>query len=512
MADLSGLDALTRVDGFVDIGGNPKLAITSIRPLLARLEGALGVTRRDNASGHSPSSTCTLEETPDDETHRAVLRCDDGSFARVPRRDCTIERDGAKGFALDCGRGAPLSFPATTQRGPLHLDTVVELFALARSGTTRVDGDLYVDSDTRLSHLRDLTALREVEGDLDFGVLDTLATLRGLDALERVGGDLEIDHLDRLTTLDSLGALTAVGGTLEVDGCDWLEEVSGFPKLERAARIRINSNGDIRRISGFDRLEHLDEGLTVYRNGALETLAGFSKLTSVDGKVRVHNARALTAITGLGALESAGTLELRGLPRLVDLSGLAKLRRLENLELDDCEALTSLSGLRSLERVEHNLHIRECKRLESLAGLEEIQELDGGLGITDNEALTTLEGLHNLQKAHAVFVANNDSLTSLEGLRSLQRCEKHLHIVNNDALTSLAGLERLERLGGDLAIEHNDALRSVAALSSLQRARKLDVQDNERLPQCRAERLLRGGLQLERSAEISENDTEARCE
>lgn len=194
---------------------------------------------------------------------------------------------------------------------------------------------------------------------------------------------------------------------------------------------------------------------------AITDLSALSALVQVDGTLVVHDAPNLTSLDGLDCLQRVGRLELRGLPRLVEIDALARLTTLAGpLTLMELGALRDVDGLRSLREVDA-LRLENLPALASVAGLAAVPRVPGDVTLRNLDHLGAIDGPWTLAEVDTLKVTHNADLASLAGLAALRRVHDGVHVENNAALTSLQGLEGLDAPWSWLSVTGNAALDDV---------------------------------------------------
>jgi hypothetical protein len=180
---------------------------------------------------------------------------------------------------------------------------------------------------------------------------------------------------------------------------------------------------------------------------AISARMSSSWLTNLRGLDGLRSVRALsltglsvTDLTALSNLQSAGELQLRGLPRIQDLRGLEHVAWTQ-LTLEGNAALRSLDGLH-VPQVITALSVRENPQLETLEQLRSMRAADS-IELEHLAALATLEGLDG--EIDRFRLTQCDNLVDLRGLRANIRA---FALENNTRLRSLEGFVGLSAQPG----------------------------------------------------------------
>jgi hypothetical protein len=197
-----------------------------------------------------------------------------------------------------------------------------------------VMGIIIIDDNVRLKSIDQLNSLREVKGNLRIVNIDSIFYLPDFDSLTNVGVDLtisgkntpsskckskniprfpslsfvgntlrisslynsetkdydglnnlqtvkEIDFaLNACTNISGFNNLTSVSGRIFIDGYSnlydlYLEEISGFNRLETVGQIYLKSNVELKKFTGFRNLRRVETDLNLYGASLnLETFEG----------------------------------------------------------------------------------------------------------------------------------------------------------------------------------------------------------------------------------------------
>jgi hypothetical protein len=277
--------------------------------------------------------------------------------------------------------------------------------------TAFITGDVILDADLALDHVR---ALRCVEG-----IGGTL----------RIEGHPDVSHIV-MPQLREVGAL-------EIRGMDGLKVVR-MHKLEDVGQITI-ADAPVLDIVRLPQVTALPDGLAL-EGLSLESLESF-----------------------LPGLEEAGSVSLIDLPQFdgfmhdpIALGGGA-------VELSGLDSLTQLVGF-PFEEV-GDLVISDNAVLAGTSGAS-VQD-DALVEISQNPVLADLDVLAAAQALGATNIAGNPSLETLDGFAGVTAVDGDLVIADHSALIDITGLDGLVRVEGDLRITGASALSAedLAALA-----------------------------------------------
>lgn len=256
----------------------------------------------------------------------------------------------------------------------------------------RVDGDLVVDDNIRISSLAGLENVSEVGGSLLVSRNMALTSLEGLAGLTRVGGDLEISALARVADLQGLDALTYVGGNFALNHCATVGSLQGLGALDTiGGDLVIGSMGQLL-TTGHAAPAHIGGGVELVGILGLTDLLMLRDITSLGGGLTIAELRALTDLDDLEDLASIdGPLELSVNMVLADISGISNidpagitdLTIRACVEVTDC-AVASVCGYLQADpaapaRIENNAG--------ACASRAQVEEACGGVGIAERSAV-----------------------------------------------------------------------------------------------------------------------------
>jgi len=342
-----------------------------------------------------------------------------------------------------------VSAPRLRYAGEVQLvdSPLLDLVELGELG--EVGGELHIAGATRIATL-DLAQLSEVGGALR---LESLASLTSVDfaRLERVGGDMQLIELPLLARIHGLETLATVGGDLSLIWLPQLEDWWAPPQLTTlGGSIELRDLGSLRSLRGFDALYHLPGDLIVERCGALSSVQGLEQLEELGGTVRVVDNPVLAELDCLGAVHTAGGLEVRHNPRLQTLRVLGALDRVHgDLELVELESLGEVR-LGPMQSIGGSVRFEHVSALPGLRA----QEIGGRLSLVDLP-MAALPAFEHLTSTGGLLLEEARDLVDLSGLSGLSLCQGDLEIRGNDSLVDLSALHTLSWVDGDVRITDN---------------------------------------------------------
>lgn len=370
----------------------------------------------------------------------------------------------------------PVCQPVRVHEGPYVVRNATDLAALR--GVTRVNGDLFVNSET-LSEFA-LPELSAVVGNL---LIDTNPQLTRVDLPGlRFARGVALDRNATLTTA-SMGdpaGLVSVDGFLTVQNNPLLTTLEGLRPLMPQKSLTVVNNARLETID-FQAISGLSKTLTVEENPRLRTLS-LPQLQTTD-TVSLIGATALESLAGLSALRTVESLSLIGNGALTRLDGLDSLVSAGAITLDNNARLQTTAGFPQLVRA-GSVTIRNNALLESAGGMPALRTISGSFTVLNNPKLRTVTGLDLLDFAHSVSVEQNPMLIDLGGFGNLMRMDR-LSVRNNDRMETLARLMDLRRLEF-LVVTDNVNLKELRldGLETVEQA--ITVTGNLTLPTCLA--------------------------
>ena len=156
---------------------------------------------------------------------------------------------------------------------------------------------------------------RTVVGNVGVRSIEDLAQLQGA---SEITGTLEVADSD-LECLDALACLRIVGGDVRVLGNPALRSTAGLGSVEELGASDLNTARGSVVLSG---------------NDTLEVLEGFEALDRVRGGITLWQNASLREVAAFGGLRRLELLSINGNPVLESLSGLHDLEQLEDCNVN----------------------------------------------------------------------------------------------------------------------------------------------------------------------------------
>lgn len=208
-------------------------------------------------------------------------------------------------------------------------------------------------------------------------VLGRVPSLQAFDAIRHVGGDVMFDGVVDLDDVDGFPVLEKIGGSLWfTQDTDRIEEVSGFPVLHTVGELTVGTWID--RVSGLGALEVIEGGLI--------TQASMGDVTGLRSLREVRN---FLLRGGSLTRESFPALELvhRDMEILRTIGpsiGMPRLREVgRDLRIRENAALEDVTSMGALETVGRRLAVSSNPRLNS----DEVREWAAGIEIGESVSI-----------------------------------------------------------------------------------------------------------------------------
>ncbi|MBK9150192.1 MAG: T9SS type A sorting domain-containing protein [Saprospiraceae bacterium] len=179
----------------------------------------------------------------------------------------------------------------------------------------------------------------------------------GFNALEQAGSISLFSLATR--NISGFNNLKSVSGRIFIDGYSnlydkYLEEISGFNRIETVGEIYLKSNVELKKFTGFRNLRRVETDLDLYGASLnLETFEGLANLEYVGKKCKFNLNRSLSSL---------------GVKNLKYVGG--------NFWLDNAERLKNLDELATLTTVKGEIYIFHNDILEDITGLSNIDYRD----------------------------------------------------------------------------------------------------------------------------------------
>ena len=343
-----------------------------------------------------------------------------------------------------------------------------------------VGGGLEIISGIVPLDLTGLSSLEIVGGDMSIGEYNKGEIEAAFQQLRTIDGDLSLEHNVEITN-GAFGNLESINGILSISGKTTTNEMSDFNALTSLGGFTMQSN-DITNISGFAVLDSLMGDLVLRGNINLTQVTGFQNLRIIEKSLILKGNPLLYSLEGLQSLENIGMNFIFGKSHLssIENSSLLNFEGLNNLSyiggdfrLDQDNSIQNFKGLGKLHRIEGDFSTTNLASLQNFDGLQLLETINGLLTINSNPSLHNLEGLNALTLLlYSTVIQGNANLMNLRGLENLTDAAS-ITIRANDKLESLEGLNNLQT-AGQLDITSIN-LNDISALGALHTVESLSI-------------------------------------
>lgn len=277
-------------------------------------------------------------------------------------------------------------------KGNVELKTPVEIASFAATGTSIIEGDLVIGSDSEdAEEIKDISALgmlKEIEGNIIIRNSYTGGTLIGLDNITKIGGLLIGSEKN-----------PAANETLEMVSMTKLNEVTG--------NIHVYNNGV--KIVQFDLLKAI-EGDFVISSSTLATLQ-IPELINVGGALNIFG-------MGKGAISTLVFPKVQTVKNSLSINEISTLKSISFPELIETGSINFSSLPIEFEKL-------SMPKLSVVNGdcLIISNYIQGDLfSTTGNVSLTNLDEMSNLATVTGILsICNFNELSSLSNLKNLKR-------------------------------------------------------------------------------------------
>ena len=277
-------------------------------------------------------------------------------------------------------------------KGNVELKTPVEIASFAATGTSIIEGDLVIGSDSEdAEEIKDISALgmlKEIEGNIIIRNSYTGGTLIGLDNITKIGGLLIGSEKN-----------PAANETLEMVSMTKLNEVTG--------NIHVYNNGV--KIVQFDLLKAI-EGDFVISSSTLATLQ-IPELINVGGALNIFG-------MGKGAISTLVFPKVQTVKNSLSINEISTLKSISFPELIETGSINFSSLPIEFEKL-------SMPKLSVVNGdcLIISNYIQGDLfSTTGNVSLTNLDEMSNLAPVTGILsICNFNELSSLSNLKNLKR-------------------------------------------------------------------------------------------
>ena len=326
-------------------------------------------------------------------------------------------------------------------KGNVELKTPVEIASFAATGTSIIEGDLVIGSDSEdAEEIKDISALgmlKEIEGNIIIRNSYTGGTLIGLDNITKIGGLLIGSEKN-----------PAANETLEMVSMTKLNEVTG--------NIHVYNNGV--KFVQFDLLKAI-EGDFVISSSTLTTLQ-IPELINVGGALNIFG-------MGKGAISTLVFPKVQTVKNALSINKISTLKSISFPELIETGSINFSSLPIEFEKL----------------SMPKLSVVNGDCFI-----------ISNYIQGDLFSTTGNVSLTNLDGMSNLATVTGSLSICNFDELSSLSNLKNLKRIGSlkleklincsspidisDAVFSTEDSKESIIRISECKKLQKLITKDD----------------------------------
>jgi hypothetical protein len=341
---------------------------------------------------------------------------------------------------------------------------------------TYISENLNIINCFALNTLTGLDNLSILGGDLLLGST-TLTSLTGLEGLNSIGGNLEIEWNDSLFNLNGLNNISEIGGYFEIVGNDNLTSLFGLESFTSiGGGFNIFKNNLLINLSGLESLTSIGDTLFILENDSLICLTGIENINaeSING-LRIIGNRALS------------NCEVQSLcDYLTSPNGIIEIYN-NAPGCNNPPELAMACGVSISCLPYGNYYFTTQSEVDSFqTNYPNCTELEGDMTIMGID-IKNLYGLNSINSINGdLEFIDNDSLIHLVGLGNLTHIGKELFIWKNTILANFSGIENLTSIGGPLVIYENNSLNSLIGLENIDANSILDlfIWDNPSLSNC----------------------------
>jgi Secretion system C-terminal sorting domain len=333
---------------------------------------------------------------------------------------------------------------------------------------------------TQIDHFQEIFPnCADIAGNLTLTLGEDVSNLEGLFPVESIGGNFLIEGPpngdDMLLDLSGLGNLQSVAGDFTILFSP-LQHLTGLEGLSLIGGECLIRETNIQSLSALTSLNKIGGDISIYDNQMLSNLQGMEGLGSIGGNFIISNNSGLLNLKGLSGLDTIpGLLSIRENNNLSNLAGLENMTFIgDYLWIEENESLLNFWGLNQLTKIDSGLFIRNNTQLQNFQGLENLEKIGKSLDIGENNGLINLSGLGNLMSiGEDLYIHENDALKSLLGLGNLKTIGRDFRIGNacspcgNPALEGILDMNKLDTIGRHLIIWNNENLYSLYGFESL---------------------------------------------
>lgn len=363
--------------------------------------------------------------------------------------------------------------------GKLTLRNNPDLESLVGLGKLLHVQDLHIENNHKLPSLLGLNSLETVSNSLIIrrnNLLDDVSAIQNVSKVKNI----TLSHLNRVQRIDLPKIkhlrVATIGPNQNLSALD-------MSSLREVNRLKLQNNGNLKSLKGFERLEEVLIFELFYNN--LQSLDGLQRLSKVS-QLSIHDGTFET-FEHLTSCPTINKLVLHS-ANLTDFSSLPEnLTHIEELNTFNLESLGSLAGL---DRLEHlgNASFFKATNLRTVRHLPQKGTLRT-LNLHDNTGLTNLVGLDGRFSENGELYLNNvENLAGLEAMEGIKKM-RTVNIRKCNKLKNLEGLSTITHLQ-NLQLNGNFNLNDISQMSNLQQVRlRFEFIDNTKLPSCEIQKL-----------------------
>ncbi|NRA67656.1 MAG: hypothetical protein HRU19_24455 [Pseudobacteriovorax sp.] len=329
-------------------------------------------------------------------------------------------------------------------------NSFIEQGLLDFSQISVIKGDLIITALGNYEKLSfpNLSEINSIE--LEFSKLHALE----FGEIRSVFGKMLINSNLDLKSMSGLDRLEVVNDSLEIFE-NGLVELRGFHNLRHAGSVDILLNEDLEIFDAFHKLETISRGFSIGSSPKLKYLTGFSESVQFNGYLSYSDLGSLEAFPKLSNIKELDLLEAGDLPKIDHMNHLSMLETVGNFLILNNNSIVNFKGLERLKHIRSGFHIFEAPQLKNFEGLSSLEVLQGDFTVRDT-GIEDFTGLNSLKEI------KNDSRYS-DPARQLTA---NMQIAQNPNLVSFNGLDQLDLIQGGIVIEDNSNLTDLMPLKA----------------------------------------------
>ena len=267
--------------------------------------------------------------------------------------------------------------------------------------------------------------------------------ITGFDRLRFVTGSIVIVNNQSLVVIPTFPSLLSVGGLVTINPPS-SSQVEQY--ICGRSAIIIANNNSLRKVTGFEALRQVKDGIFIASNACLTHICGFIHIYRTDRVVIKSNPK-LSKVIGFGYIDTLNNglyILDNGLDGIYDL----KINAFVALETASRVVVIGNLGLKSLKldllRVAGLFVVRSNPQLEELSTSA---EYINDLSIENNRSLLVVKFAELREVNEQININGNCSLLCLEGFNELRRVGHGVVFADNKQLVELKGFNKLKYIG-----------------------------------------------------------------